>query len=304
MITLENVSTESFIEFTTLEEIACNNSTYKFIRDLLIKNNITNFKMLKELLQQNKSIMTQNKIAYELLICRINMIEESLAIINFSNERIELFTFNNYEKTKIDDETALITDKNNNGIVLPYTFPFINKDPKLKFLNELSIAKIKELLSSVDSYDLTKCALIAKRNIRKDTVLKVLYSLDFYEQQIIRQSFETEQRRINLFTLNKEEKNKIISSNLKEYAEYILDNSILTIWGKVTPTAKNKLYSAVLSTRGEYTTQTKKNLIDAISNYTTLKELETGILTEQEVPIIMGGVITRKKTKPIDRFII
>ena len=40
-----------------------------------------------------------------------------------------------------------------------------------------------------------------------------------------------------------------------------------------------------------------------ISNYTTLKELETGILIEQEVPIVMGSTIIKKKIRPIDRII-
>lgn len=303
MITLENVSTESFLNFAILEGIVGGDTTYKFISELLTKNNITNFKMLADLLE-DESLKDQNRIAYALLKTRIKEIENKIAILKLTGKKSEIFYFNSYEKVNIDIETASITDKSNNGIVLPHTFPFINSDPRLKVLNELSIAKIKELLNSVDSYDLTKCALTARRKVGPSTVEKTLHLIDFYEQQVMRQALESEQRGVNLFTLNKEEKDKIISSNLQEYTQYILDNAIASIWGKISHTTKNAIYDAIISKNGEQDKKIKQALIDVISNYTTLKELETGILIEQEVPIIMGGTIVKKKTKPIDRFIL
>ena len=61
MITLENVSTESFLNFAILEGIVGGDTTYKFISELLTKNNITNFKMLADLLE-DESLKDQNRI--------------------------------------------------------------------------------------------------------------------------------------------------------------------------------------------------------------------------------------------------
>lgn len=302
MITLENVSTESFLNFAILEEISRNDSTYKFISDLLTKNNITNFKMLKELLE-NENIKEQNLSAYILLRSRIKEIEGNIAVINFTHKKLPIYSFNSYEKVNIDEETAHITDENNKGIILPHNFPFLKTNASLCTLNELSILKIKELLNSVDSYDLTKCALTSKSGIGIKTLQKTLHLIDFYEEQVVRQALETEQRGINLFTLNKEEKDKIVASNLQEYTEYILDNAFISTWGKISSMGISRLYNTIASPKKENIKEIKKVLIDVISNYTTLKELETGILTEQEVPIIMGSTITKKKIRPIDRIL-
>lgn len=302
MITLENVSTESFLNFAILEGESRNDSTYKFISDLLTKNNITNFKMLKDLFTA-ENIKEPNLSAYIFLKNRIKEIEGSIAVLNFTHQELPIYSFNSYEKVNIDDETATITDGNNKGIILPHTFPFLKTSTSLSALNDLSILKIKELLNSVDSYDLTKCALTSKSGIGIKTLQKKLHLIDFYEEQIIRQALETEQRGINLFTLNKEEKDKIIDSNLQEYIEYILDNAIVSIWGKISSMGISRLYNTIVSPEKENIKEIKKAIINMISNYTTLKELETGILTEQEVPIIMGSTITKKKIRPIDRIL-
>lgn len=302
MITLENVSIESFLNFSLLEGISRDDSTYKFISDLLTKNNITNFKMLKELLE-NENIKEQNLSAYIHLISRINEIERNIDVLNFTHQKLPIYSFNCYEKVNIDDETAHITDENNKGIILPHNFPFLKTSASLCTLNELSILKIKELLNSVDSYDLTKCALTSKNGIGIKTLQKTLHLIDFYEQQVVRQALETEQRGINLFTLNKEEKDKIVDSNLQEYIEYILDNAIVSIWGKISSIGISRMYNVITSPDEEKVKEVKKAIIDMISNYTTLKELETGILIEQDVPIVIGSTITKKKIKPIDRIL-
>ena len=302
MITLENVSAESFLNFSILEGISRDDSTYKFISDLLTKNNITNFKMLKELLE-NENIKEKNLSAYILLRSRIKEIEGSIAVLNFTHQKLPIYSFNCYEKVNIDEKTAHITDENNKGIILPHNFPFLKTSASLCTLNELSILKIKELLNSIDSYDLTKCALTSKSGIGIKTLQKTLNLIDFYEQQVVRQALETEQRGINLFTLNKEEKDKIVDSNLQEYIEYILDNAFISIWGGINSIAIDRIYNAIILSKGKHTKEIKKTIIDMISNYTTLKELETGILIEQEVPIVMGSTIIKKKIRPIDRII-
>ena len=82
-----------------------------------------------------------------------------------------------------------------------------------------------------------------------------------------------------------------------------MENYLVSVWGKIRGRVKNRIYKGISSDWSEFDLALKLELIKIISNYTTLKELECGILNEQEIPIFMGGTIIRKKAKPIDRII-
>lgn len=238
---------------------------------------------------------------------QINKIERRLASINQLGKRIELFSSNLYECVGIDDETAAITDESNKGIILPHAFPFFKTQHQLNLsiLNDLSIAQIKELISNVDDLGLKYCALTAKHHVGPGVAQLTMQLIDFYEQQIVRQALETGQKGINLFDLNRDAKIKIVEENIKRYVEYILENVTPSVWEKIRNPVKEELYRAVKSRRRKFglQDQIKQDLINAISSYMTLEELEVGITQEQEIPIVMGGTIVRKKAKPIDRII-
>ena len=152
---------------------------------------------------------------------------------------------------------------------------------------ESIIAEIKELLGHIDYNDFQN-TFTRIRSFGSATGQKVVDAIKFYEQQVLRQAAETEERGINLFMLNKKEKDEIVESEIKYIAEYLIDNAKTLVWGNLTDTQKQRIMSAVLSTKGEYTQQDKKALINAISNYTTLSELEQGVI----------------KKKTLDRFIV
>lgn len=300
MIRLENVSTSSLIDYINIS--GYDNRTDKSIYDFLVKNNITNYKILQEMLENKESELVDNN-ALQFLRYHLKKVKERINRANSRGFEPEIFTFDNYKNTNIDDENLSITDKNTNGNVLLYALPFIKYGARLNVLNRLSIDEIKHLLGHIDGYNLRN-ALTMKRSFGNGTAERVVELIDFYEQQVLRQASETEERGINLFAFNKDKKDEIVEAQLKEIIEYILDSASECVWGKMTDTSKKRMLAAALSRWGKYVQRDKRALIDAISNYTTLGELENDIFSVQEVPTIIGGVITRTKTKPIDRFIV
>ena len=306
MIKLENVSVYSYLNHVIERAKFNDNSNYKFISDFFKRNQIRNYQELKDCLESS-GLKTIDFEIYMILKSQINKIEKRIAAINQSEKRIELFSFDLYKSAGIDDETAALTDESNKGIILPHAFPFFKTQHQLKLsiLNDLSIAQIKELISNVDDLGLKYCALTAKHLVGPGVAQLTMQLIDFYEQQIVRQALETGQRGINLFDLNRDAKIKIVEENIKKYVEYILENVTPSVWEKIRNPVKEELYRAVKSRRRKFDLQDpiKQALIDAIVNYTTLEELEVGITQEQEIPIVMGGTIIRKKEIPLRRII-
>ena len=127
-----------------------------------------------------------------------------------------------------------------------------------------------------------------QRNFGIDTVKRVVDVVKFYEEQVLRQEKETEERNINLFLLNKDAKDEIVESQFKEIIEYLLDNAEQYIWGNLPSTKKIQMLRAISAVRGTGVLEDRRRLVNAISNYTTLNELEQGIV----------------KTRTLDRFIV
>lgn len=88
--------------------------------------------------------------------------------------------------------------------------------------------------------------------------------------------------------LNKKEKEEIVESELKEIVEYLLDNAEQCVWGNLPSSKKIQMLRTIYATRGEQTLEDRKRLVNAISNYTTLSELEQGVV----------------KKRTLDRFIV
>jgi len=295
MIKLENVSTRGLIEYVgNRRRIGLN---FEYIYRLLSMNKITDYQKLYNLLKLERSElqnMVQTKdfeVDYE-LVFKFLTDELSRVINKIEDTKIkefvpEIFTFDNYINTNIDDKTLDITDNKNYGSILLYTIPLQIYGSRLNTLKKLSIAEIKHLLSHVDDYNFQNC-LMNKRNFGKITGKRLVDAIDFYEQQVLRQANETDEREINLFALNDYEKVSIVESQIKEIAEYIIDNASECVWGKLTDTQKKRIMSAVLSTRKGEIEKDKWAFIGMVSNYTTLSELEQGVV----------------KNKTLNRFII
>jgi len=124
--------------------------------------------------------------------------------------------------------------------------------------------------------------------ITSEDALKIKNAINFYEQQVLRQALETDKKNINLFKLNKKAKDEIVKSELKEIVEYIIDNAYVCVFGELTSSQKKRMLTALSNPWNSENKIIINNIIDMISNYTTLKELKTGVI----------------KQKTLDRFII
>ena len=105
--------------------------------------------------------------------------------------------------------------------------------------------------------------------------------------QLERQSLECDCELDDIFFANKLLKEECLEDQIKEVIQYITDIANECIWGELTDCQKKQLLHSVLS-KGSHAKEMKNILIDVISNYTTLKEIESGLV----------------KTKTINRFII
>lgn len=282
MIKLENVSTERLIDYT--KRLSNRDRLMQMIYELLFVYDISDYQRLKDVLDSDNE---EFNLVSNFLYDELSEVEYGIKNDNNLDLKPEIFTFDNCKDSNIDDKTLKITDESNNGNVLLYTSPMVRGGARVNQLRHMSIDEIKYLASHLSSYKF-KNALTIRRNFGIDTVKRVVDKVKFYEEQVLRQSLETNDREINLFLVNKDTKDEIVESQLKDIVEYIVDNAKECVWGNLTDTQKNQMMRAALSTRGEYILQDRRNLIDTISNYTILSELENGVI----------------KKKTLDRFIV
>lgn len=282
MIQLEDISTYRLMGYVSREKDK--DITKKYVYELFVKYEITNYQKLKDLLNSNDPKV---KCVSEFLNNELYYVEREVKQADLLGLEPEVFTFETYQSANIDDETLKLTDEENQGNILLYSNPMIRGGARVNVLKYMTIADIKHLASHLSSYSLNN-ALTYKRNFGIDTVKRVVEMVKFYEQQVLRQAQETEEREINLFMLNKKAKTDIVESEIKDIVEYLVDNAEQCIWGNMSPSTKLRVLRAVFAVRGEQTLDDRRRLVNAISNYTTLSELEQGVV----------------KKRTLDRFII
>lgn len=281
MIKLKHVSTE--IIFDYVKRYKEENLTLKTIYDLFVKYDIQDYQKLKDLLNEHKE---EFKSVSNVLREELYKVELRLKYKNENDIEPEIFTFSTYKDSNVDIETLKLTDKSNNGDVLLYCCPTTRGGTRINQLKTMSIEEIKNLASHLTQYSLDN-ALSLKNCFGIDTVKRVVDVIKYYDEQVLRQAQETDEKDINLFLLNKEAKDEIVESQYKEIIEYLLDNAEQCIWGNLPPSKKADFLRTINPVRGtgiEY----RKRLVNAISNYTTLSELEQGLI----------------KKRTIDRFIV
>ena len=111
--------------------------------------------------------------------------------------------------------------------------------------------------------------------------MKVQNMINFYEEQVIRQAKETGKLGVNLFDLNKNEKREIVEKDINEIIEYLLDNAEVCVWGPLSVTSRNVLNGVLDNSKSIRAYNAKYGLIDAISDYTTLSEVEDGLVRKR-----------------------
>lgn len=144
---------------------------------------------------------------------------------------------------------------------------------RVTFLNigELNIKKLRYFLGHTTPDGNMSLKLFDK--IGNKALQKVIKGLCYYEDQIIRQNLEKHEVGTNLFTLNQKEKQNIVEKELNEFVEYLLSFSYDFIWGKRNETV-NKLLEDCLIRRSKNAIKNKQRLVEILTNYMTLRELE------------------------------
>lgn len=155
-------------------------------------------------------------------------------------------------------------------------------------LKKQSIDYVKHAISHVDlSGKNTLCNISKMGNSYLD---KIYSAIQLYDVQVLRQYEENIDKDVeNIFLVNQMEKRKLVLEQYKEIVEYLLENSNYHtfVWGELTP-RKQILMEKTLISKSKNALMRTENLVNIITNYTTLSELKSDIV----------------KTKTLDRFIV
>lgn len=304
MMKLNDVSTNKFI----VENEGALDIRFYYARKLLLDYNIMNYQMLKDFLNSEfrKEVINKNRnyyIAIILLEMDLKIIESRLEKFNASGRITELYDFDNLQLSQVDDNVLNITDERNRGRILLCSSPLV-LGSGIDSIRKLSITQIKHLMGHVDPNNFKNC-LLNLSGMTAKTVLSVNRAVEFYDEQVIRQYMENPNVGDgNLFFINSKEKKMLTEEQIRDIAYYMALNAKEFIWGNLTLEQKRKLLAISAEKCCRDMNKVQGSLINAISRYTTLEELENGILNEQEVVTVVGGVIKREKKRPVDRFII
>lgn len=287
MITLENISTSKL--YSNLWDRAKNSSNesiksrYLDVITLLSEYNVEDYQSLKDLLD------TENpKFNILLFKQELKKVEKRINEANILGIEPEIYIPTGYSEDKRYDETLKITDDQTLGNVLLMTRPIKKPSKQQQVINRYSISELKFALSHLQS-DLRNDFRYANTYFKKEDMEKLITLIKFYESQVLRQIQEIEKSNPNLlptnaFKYNEDLKQEIVESQLKEIAEYLVDSGTTYIWGSLSDLEKQKLIKVVKLPHHF----ARRQFITAISDYTTLTELEQGIV----------------KKKTLDRFIV
>ena len=176
------------------------------------------------------------------------------------------------ETYKYENNGIELVDKLNKGDVLLLDNPTLELQTKFKGLRTYSIDEIKHNLKLTDQFGRNVIGRI--RNIGPDSITKIISALKMYDEQILRQANLTEKRNYNLFLKDKKAKNEIVEDLYSDIIMYLIYNTEeRTIWGELTEPQKKLYISSVINSK-KRDVIIKDRMIDIISNYTTLPELE------------------------------
>lgn len=265
MIKLEHVTTNKIVLGTGLSKVDATN-----IVMLLRRNSIEDYQALKEFLQTPKA-----GIYKDFLIERVREVEAKVKRDNTLGLQPKIFTTNGY--TDIDDKSIKITERKTKGNALVIKNPALCHIGGRSYLSTLSVQQIKHLLSHVvPNKGINAFRYEIDYSTQKD-VESLIFGLNFFERQIERQAEETNQTGINLFTLNSTEKREIIEENIPDIIDYFTDIDAMYVWGTFSQEQKKFLLEAATGRSSFKHDLIKNNLIDVVSNYTTLSEIENGV---------------------------
>lgn len=221
----------------------------------------------------------------------LDVIKKNIKYANEKGITTTQFTFNVEGQSGVNPKDIRTTDRKVFCRHLVINNPILGPSEQVSKIRDLRVYDAKLLLSKVVAHDIESVGqnafLATYPTFSCEDILKLIYAIYFYEQQVVRQSQEPHQPGINLFRLNKQTKVEIITAHINDIMNHILDNAQECIWGPMTLEQKQMLSSALKRRKSGASQTLIERLIYMISNYTTLSEIKDGV-----------------KTKTLDRFIV
>lgn len=285
MIKLCDVSTERLITFLKYDLYKQGEVLNAYLA--LTKHSIKDYQTLKDMIQNGR-----REFKNEFLKNAVSEVEKNIEYANQLGKEPVLFTCDNYKDANVDQKTLKVTDRKNSCGVLLYKSPAIVSRGKSGALDHIQISEAKSLLGKVTGHSKgctgNNAFVEAMNRFGELDSSKIRDAINFYEKQVLRQAEETKKRGVNLFIVNQREKQFIVREEIKSIVKYLVDNADVCVWGELSSAQKTRLMSAVTRYSGYENQLLRERMIQIITNYTTLSELQTGVV----------------KQKTLDRFIV
>ena len=285
MIKLCDVSTERLITFLKYDLYKQGEVLNAYLA--LTKHSIKDYQTLKDMIQNGR-----REFKNEFLKNAVSEVEKNIEYANQLGKEPVLFTCDNYKDANVDQKTLKVTDRKNSCGVLLYKSPAIVSRGKSGALDHIQISEAKSLLGKVTGHSKgctgNNAFVEAMNRFGELDSSKIRDAINFYEKQVLRQAEDTKKRGVNLFIVNQREKQFIVREEIKSIVKYLVDNADVCVWGELSSAQKTRLMSAVTRYSGYENQLLRERMIQIITNYTTLSELQTGVV----------------KQKTLDRFIV
>ena len=252
---------------------------YSFVEDLFRKMNIkTVGDLRKAVLEQPNCFNYFIKENCNKVLRKANFLEEK-----YSLKETSTLPFQNLDM--ISKEEKETSEKNTQGkeLILESLVGQCGRNT-FNFLLDLSVFDIKKLFYYQNST--SKPLILAAENIGLYNLEVIKYAIKLFEEQLIRQNEEEHPFGADLFHLNYDEKRAIVIEELSSYIDYLETNADRCVWGDNNKVKIRYMREALIS-KSVAAIRNKERMINTFTNYTTLIELEMGVI----------------KNKTLDRFI-
>lgn len=193
---------------------------------------------------------------------------EQIKKSNLKNKEAKIYLPREYQ-----DKSLEYTDSKNKGNVLMIWNPTARREVKPYRLSLMSVQEIKRELSHTYASGENYFVHSRKNGLGEKYIPKVLNALDYYTEQVERQATLTPRRDINLFTYQQGEKREIVERKYAEIIAYLIYDSKEFLWGDLSEAKKKRFISSIINHQFQ-DENTREIMIQMISDYTTLEELE------------------------------
>ena len=281
MIKLENVSTLNISMFA--EKIDFDNGE---ILRALNKYNVKDYDELERLISSG-----DKDYSIDFFKNLLELIKSNIEYANKNEIEPTLFKFEKALLSGVDSKELRLADRKTLCKSLVLKNPITGSMENFEKIKNLRVFDLKLLLGKVVAYNLPTTGGNAFLSVYPTFNIidakKIVDAINFYEEQIIRQSKVLHYPGLELFKLHKLQKERIVSEYILDIIEYFLYSAEEFVWGPFTKEQKTALLSAINKRKTPEDKMLIERMTYMISNYTTLSEIESGV-----------------KQKTLDRFIV